>query len=203
MGLFGWFWGKPGHTRARMLPDKVWLTSPARQRGMASEAAKALVDGSAARIVLVAQFTDDLDRVPELVRGGGLDSSRVRTLLADRSAASLAEALAAGSEPVRVMMYGRHPLRSHDEALVQAAVAAPGPSQVVFHLALDDALMRQVSGEWVRDVLAKIGATEDEPIESNLVSRRLEQAQATLAKDVFGDSPAPNAEEWLLRNRPK
>ena len=51
----------------------------------------------------------------------------------------------------------------------------PGSSR--FYLSLEDDLMRIFAGEWVRNVLTRLGMKEGEAIESKMVSRRIEGAQ--------------------------
>ncbi|WP_240374398.1 preprotein translocase subunit SecA [Bacillus piscicola] len=51
----------------------------------------------------------------------------------------------------------------------------PGASQ--FYLSMDDELMRRFGSENMRGMMERLGMEEDEPIESKLVSRAVEQAQ--------------------------
>ncbi|MCC6491646.1 MAG: SEC-C domain-containing protein, partial [Pirellulales bacterium] len=51
----------------------------------------------------------------------------------------------------------------------------PGSSR--FYLSLEDDLMRIFAGEWVKNVLTRLGMQEGEAIESRMVSRRIEGAQ--------------------------
>ena len=59
----------------------------------------------------------------------------------------------------------------------------PGSSQ--FFLSLEDDLMRIFAGEWVKNVLTRLGMKEGEAIESKLVTRRIEGAQKKVEERNF------------------
>lgn len=59
----------------------------------------------------------------------------------------------------------------------------PGSSQ--FFLSLEDDLMRIFAGEWVKNILTRLGMKEGEAIESKLVSRRIEGAQKKVEERNF------------------
>ena len=51
----------------------------------------------------------------------------------------------------------------------------PGSSR--FYLALEDDLMRIFAKEWISKLLQRLGMEEGVPIESKMISRRIETAQ--------------------------
>jgi preprotein translocase subunit SecA len=59
----------------------------------------------------------------------------------------------------------------------------PGTSR--FYLSLEDDLMRIFAGEWVKNVLTRLGMQEGEAIESRMVSRRIEGAQKKVEERNF------------------
>src|SRR5207248_9596236 len=59
----------------------------------------------------------------------------------------------------------------------------PGGSR--FFLSLEDDLMRIFAGEWVKNVLTRLGMQEGEAIESRMVSRRIEGAQKKVEERNF------------------
>jgi preprotein translocase subunit SecA len=59
----------------------------------------------------------------------------------------------------------------------------PGSSR--FYLSLEDDLMRIFAGEWVRNVLTRLGMKEGEAIESRMVTRRIEGAQKKVEERNF------------------
>ena len=62
--------------------------------------------------------------------------------------------------------------------------------------------MKAFAGEWVKNLLGRMGMSENEAIESNMVSRRIKAAQQKIASEAFGDSDANSAAEWLAANVP-
>nr|WP_198953780.1 preprotein translocase subunit SecA [Rhodopirellula sp. MGV] len=59
----------------------------------------------------------------------------------------------------------------------------PGSSR--FFLSLEDDLMRIFAGEWVKNMMERIGMREDEPLESKLVTRRIAAAQKKVEERNF------------------
>lgn len=59
----------------------------------------------------------------------------------------------------------------------------PGSSR--FFLSLEDDLMRIFAGEWVKNMMERIGMKENEPLESKLVSRRIAAAQKKVEERNF------------------
>lgn len=57
--------------------------------------------------------------------------------------------------------------------------------------------MRLFAGEWVESVLRRLGMSEDEPIESRVVTRRILAAQKKTETQSLSDISADSAEEWL------
>ncbi len=59
----------------------------------------------------------------------------------------------------------------------------PGSSR--FFLSLEDDLMRIFAGEWVKNILTRLGMQEGEAIESRMVTRRIEGAQKKVEERNF------------------
>ena len=58
------------------------------------------------------------------------------------------------------------------------------------------------ASEFVQRILDSLGMTEDEPIESNMISRRVKAAQQKLESTATGNDKASSAAEWLELNTP-
>jgi hypothetical protein len=91
---------------------------------------------------------------------------------------------------------------SHDDAVAQFVQGLSCPATITFHLALDDAPMRIFSGDWVVQVLDRLGMGPDDCIESRMVSRRIRDASRMYEDAATGDRPADSAEEWIRLNCP-
>jgi len=71
----------------------------------------------------------------------------------------------------------RHDSRRIDNQLRGRAGRQGDPGSSRFYLSLQDDLMRLFAGEWVANVLTRLGMKEGEAIESRMVTRRIEKAQ--------------------------
>ncbi len=68
----------------------------------------------------------------------------------------------------------RHEARRIDLQLRGRSGRQGDPGSSRFYLSLEDDLMRIFAGEWVKNVLTRLGMKEGEAIESHMVSRRIE-----------------------------
>ncbi len=215
MGLFSWLLGKSTHVTSG---DVIWLTDSARSRG-ASQSVKKHV--AANRTVLVlAHFPAALAAFGEQIIGSGLPYATIPSELTTTAAIKLAAGeprvllglvrnlkhdeippVDMTSEcPLPVIVLERHLLRKHDDSVNQFAEGLGRKATVDFHVTLEDPLMELFAGEWVKNMLRVLGMKEGETIDSKLVSRRIQEAQAKLAAKISTDDDANSAEEWLERN---
>jgi len=79
----------------------------------------------------------------------------------------------------------RHESRRIDNQLRGRAGRQGDPGSSRFYLALEDDLMRIFAKEWVSKLLQRLGMEEGVPIESKLISRRIETAQETVEAQHF------------------
>ncbi len=79
----------------------------------------------------------------------------------------------------------RHEARRIDNQLRGRAGRQGDPGSSRFYLSLQDDLMRIFAGEWVANVLTRLGMEEGEAIESRMVSRRVEAAQKKVEERNF------------------
>lgn len=79
----------------------------------------------------------------------------------------------------------RHEARRIDLQLRGRCGRQGDPGSSRFFLSLEDDLMRIFAGEWVKNVLTRLGMQEGEAIESRLVSRRIEGAQKKVEERNF------------------
>ncbi|MFZ1138765.1 MAG: preprotein translocase subunit SecA, partial [Candidatus Sulfotelmatobacter sp.] len=79
----------------------------------------------------------------------------------------------------------RHESRRIDNQLRGRAGRQGDPGSSRFYLALEDDLMRIFAKEWVSNLLQKLGMEEGVPIESRMISRRIETAQKTVESQHF------------------
>ena len=79
----------------------------------------------------------------------------------------------------------RHEARRIDNQLRGRAGRQGDPGSSRFYLSLEDDLMRIFAKEWVSTLLQRLGMEEGVPIESRLISRRIEAAQKTVEAQNF------------------
>src|SRR4030088_2541875 len=79
----------------------------------------------------------------------------------------------------------RHEARRIDNQLRGRAGRQGDPGSSRFFLSLEDDLMRIFGGERVKALMFRLGMTEGLPIESGLISRRIENAQKTVEAQNF------------------
>ncbi|MEN6556538.1 MAG: SEC-C metal-binding domain-containing protein [Thermoguttaceae bacterium] len=79
----------------------------------------------------------------------------------------------------------RHEARRIDLQLRGRCGRQGDPGSSRFFLSLEDDLMRIFAGEWVKNVLTRLGMKEGEAIESHMVSRRIEGAQKKVEERNF------------------
>lgn len=74
----------------------------------------------------------------------------------------------------------RHDARRIDNQLRGRSGRQGDPGETQFFVSLEDRLMRVFASDTVKSMMAKLGIPEDEPIQSGMVSRSLESAQAKI-----------------------
>ena len=79
----------------------------------------------------------------------------------------------------------RHEARRIDLQLRGRCGRQGDPGSSRFYLSLEDDLMRIFAGEWVKNILTRLGMKEGEAIESHMVSRRIEGAQKKVEERNF------------------
>jgi preprotein translocase subunit SecA len=79
----------------------------------------------------------------------------------------------------------RHEARRIDNQLRGRAGRQGDPGSSRFYLSLEDDLMRIFAKEWVSNLLQKLGMEEGVPIESRMITRRIETAQKAVEGQNF------------------
>ncbi|MCU1284664.1 MAG: protein translocase subunit secA [Acidobacteriales bacterium] len=79
----------------------------------------------------------------------------------------------------------RHSARRIDNQLRGRAGRQGDPGSSRFYLSLEDDLMRIFAKEWVSTLLQRLGMEEGVPIESGMISRRIEAAQKAIESQDF------------------
>ncbi len=91
----------------------------------------------------------------------------------------------AGMGGLHIIGTERHESRRIDNQLRGRAGRQGDPGSSRFFVSLQDELMRIFAGEWVANVLSKLGMAPGEAIESRMVTRRIEAAQKKVEEQNF------------------
>jgi len=86
---------------------------------------------------------------------------------------------------LRILGTERHESRRIDNQLRGRSGRQGDPGSSRFYLALEDDLLRIFGGERITGIMEKLGMEEGEPIEHNLISRAIENAQAKVEGHNF------------------
>jgi len=90
-----------------------------------------------------------------------------------------------GAGGLHILGTERHEARRIDNQLRGRAGRQGDPGSSRFYLSLEDDLMRIFAKEWVSTLLQRLGMEEGVPIESKLISKRIEKAQETVEAQNF------------------
>ena len=136
--------------------------------------------------------TNMAGRGTDIVLGGNLDAELKS--LGEVDAATLEQARAAwqtrhdqvvGVGGLRIIGTERHESRRIDNQLRGRAGRQGDPGSSRFYISLEDDLMRIFASERVSAIMQKLGMEEGEAIESNLVTRAIENAQRKVEAHNF------------------
>ncbi len=200
MGVFDFLFGNKRETTVQVFDDRIWLSQNAKIGGINQQIRQ---HTDSAVIVLVAHFEETLQQVRSINAGHNTDTP-VSLILAEDLTSNFASKLnTEQTSTVNLIVTERHPLKSADDAIMAFAEGLPCRCNVTYHLSLEDPLIKRFIGGFVEKMLENLGMKEDEPIESQLVSRRIKAAQKKNEQQAFGNSRAFSAAEWLELNMPK
>ena len=202
MGFFDSLFGGKKRTNVEVVPDLIWMTTDAKFDGLATEV-EVRSRSETVAILLVAHFPDVLARLNEL-SGHQASDVPIEAVLAGKLNTDLAASLNLDeSATIDIIVGERHPLPSVDDRLEEFAGELPCHCRLSHHVSLEDPIMKVLAGEWTRNVLSKLGATEDEAFGSEMLSRRIRQAQRKIEGRSCGNFDAPSAGQWLKKNCPE
>jgi preprotein translocase subunit SecA len=202
MGFWSWLMGKKSGVA---ITDKIWLTKSARNRALCRDLQDHL--STAHVVIILAHFPATLAEIRQELSEIGIpyegianqisakDANRLAGPQTDRRVRlGLVKQLRADSYPDRnveeggpiyILVAERHFIRKYDEVVSDFASTLNKRCQIAFYLSLDDPLLKHFAGEWVKEVLQRLGMNESDPVESPMLARRIAGAQKKFAGGVF------------------
>lgn len=203
MGLFDFlFGGGKKRSNVEVVPDHIWMTTEAKFSGLVKEAEERSKSETVA-VLLVAHFPDVLERLEKISNQQAWDVPCKAVLASDLNTSLTASLSVEESAIIDIIVGERHPLPSVDDRLEKFADELPCRCRFSHHISLDDSMIKVFAGDWVKNVLKQLGMTEDDAIESQMVSRRIRQSQQKIEGRAFGCLDAGSAAEWLKKNCPE
>ena len=180
------------------MPDVVYKTSNAKYKAVVEEIVKR---HQKRQPVLVGTVSiENSERLSEMLKRRGIPHKVLNAKYHAEEAEIIARAGQPGAVTIATNMAGRgtdiilgegvaelgglhiigterHEARRIDNQLRGRAGRQGDPGSSQFYLALDDDLMRRFGSENIMGMMDRLGFSEDEPIESKLVTRAIESAQ--------------------------
>ena len=185
--MLKWMFGGKKAEAARG-DDSVWMSHAARLKGIEREVG--ILSEAEQSVLVVALSLAALDEVESALakyqpsRCADVFGKEVlRERLARPGSVTVALSGALGAEVkapaangVDILVYGRNDTVAADEGILRFADALGPNVHVVFHMALDDPLLKAFTPT-LAPLLEKLGMKEDEPIEHAMVTRAIRNAQ--------------------------
>lgn len=205
---------------AELIDDKVWWNAQRKLKGICAEVAALRADGL--NVLLLAHFEGTLSVFEMELRARTIAYERFSTVdlswlcsgviegtgklwlglarALQTSAAALGHS--AASVRLEIIVAEHHPLHSRDVRLVQAAAAIPCPTQLGFHVSLDEPLMVHFRVDSIRQLLKQLGGEEDTHLSNPLITTAIRRAQEKIESRVPKDLPAHSCADWFKYNLP-
>lgn len=188
--MFQWLFGKSN--KATRAEDSVWMSSPARLKGVRLEVERFVSQNRSVVIVaLTLPALEELARElvqhqPVLCRDvfGHIDlrgqMARGATVAVALAGALPAEVTPGTNIQVEILVYGRHDTRAADESILRFADLLGPSARVTFHLSLDDTMLKDYTGS-LKPLLARLNFSEEEAMSSPMVTRAIVRIQSKKA----------------------
>jgi preprotein translocase subunit SecA len=206
-----------GKKKPERPPVTVWMKSEYKFQAIA-RAVKTSVAASTP-VVIVAHFADALRQIQTALEKENLPvevislgkifgvptflkeaTSRKAATLALSDVFPLATSATASPEKssVQIIVAELYPTPERDRTLQELFLTFG--IGLRYHAALDDALMKRFGSEKIAETLKMLGGNDDEPIEHELVTKSILNAQAKVKETAKSDFKSDSADEWFKKN---
>lgn len=203
MGWLDWLSAEP--TNIETLPDAIWLNSAAKYAGIAASVSSICqISPPPPSLALIAYFPETLHALRRIAADHAAPFPIDVRLAKGLSERDFTLAVCVNQRPIEVIVAERHPHEREDSAIGAALKRTPYQYRVAHHHSFDDALF-QLGGwsERARKTMELLGMSEDEPIHSKVVVRKLRRLQRKVAQQARGSLPANSSGDWMRLNMPQ
>ncbi len=196
--------------------DKVWFDSTIKLEQLCRAVAEA--HANSRNVVLLSHFESTVSQLTNQLRAAKIRFERfslfdaanvcvtgpVKLWLGEARAFQAPSALVSSATRtlVEIIVAEHHPLRSRDQAIIDAAGKLTCPAELTFHFSLDDPLMKYFGSTSIQDLFTRLGMPREECISHQLVSTAIRNAQEKIESRTPKDVPTPSIEEWFKYNLP-
>jgi hypothetical protein len=171
---------KKSETKAR---DLIWISSEAKWKGLEELWKK---DPAT---VFVFWFDETLDEA----------KSKIDRLTIDKIEFTPAREVNHHLVPAKPVIFAEHyPLQKNEQELFQQLQL----KEVKVLSALDEPLFKKFGSDKIIQMLKTMGMKENDPLENQMISNAIKNAQQKLEKQVVIEHSAPSQRSWLEKNLP-
>jgi hypothetical protein len=209
--------------RRPLLAVQCWLDEAARWNALPAAVAEDVRHGD--HVLVVAHFKEALARAGEQLARANIpftpclrwSDAEERALLAGEPvrvflvlardlpdpppATGQRDAHGARGAGVVMRVVDLHVLPEENQRILRCAGSLPVPARATASVSLDDPVLAHFASPWTKSLLARMGMTSNEAIESPMVSKSIHRALAKLADRMSSRHDAASIEEWLRLNR--
>lgn len=103
---------------------------------------------------------------------------------------------------LQIIVSEHHPLKSHDQELVDAATRLACNAALCFYFSLDDPIMRRF-GSNIQPLFERLGIDKSECVSHRFINTAIGTAQEKIEQEVGKDVPTYSVEDWFKYNLKK
>ena len=110
---------------------------------------------------------------------------------------------ASGPDNAVILVPEIHPTRDRDEEVEAFATGLPLQTSLTCHVSLESPLMKRFGGPRMIEMMKRLGADENEPLEHPWLLKSIISAQKKVGKAARQDTPADSQDQWFEINAPQ
>ncbi|MEL7498348.1 MAG: hypothetical protein AAFN77_12120 [Planctomycetota bacterium] len=211
MGMFDWIRDLLGLEKPdpnhEFESDLIWYDGEARMNGLVGVLEESQVkpmrqNQPIQARMLVAFFEESFETVAKLVDARNWPIPVEAIMVDDLIQMAVPDAAFDASRAIEIIVFGRHPSWKQHVAFKEAIKRLPFPTRVRCYQSMDDALLKPFATPFVMEIIKQSGFDESTPIESNMVTRRLINAQKKIDELSLSNQSARSESEWINANAP-